>query len=67
MTESNQTDRLLSWPEVRLRIPLSRGTVWAMRRSGTFPDPVRISAARIAWRESDLAEWVNDRARAGNQ
>lgn len=67
MNESNQTDRLLSWPEVRLRIPLSRGTVWAMRRSGAFPDPVRISSARVAWRESDLTTWIGERAKAANQ
>lgn len=63
-THSNQpTDRLLSWPDVRRRIPLSRATVWGMRRAGTFPNPVPISAGRVAWRESELTDWIDARAR----
>jgi hypothetical protein len=28
--------RLLSWPEVKARIPLSRAKVWILRRRGSF-------------------------------
>jgi len=53
---------LLSWSEVRARVLLSRATVWALRRRGAFPAPIQISPNRIAWRESDLNDWIADRA-----
>lgn len=52
---------LLSWTQVRALVPLSRGTVWALRRKGDFPQPVRISSNRIAWRLSDVNEWIENR------
>lgn len=57
-------DRLLSWAQVRARVPLSRGTVWALRRKGAFPKAVQISQNRIAWRASDLDAWISERAGA---
>lgn len=60
--ESTETDRLLSWREVRARIPLARATVYSLRREGKFPEPIPISPGRVAWRESDLARWVEAQA-----
>ena len=57
-----QVSALLSWQEVRQIVPLSRGTIWSLRRHGKFPKPVQISANRIAWRASDLSEWIAERA-----
>jgi prophage regulatory protein len=54
--------RLLSWAQVRARVPLSRATVWTLRRRGTFPKPIQISPNRIAWRASDLDAWIAARA-----
>jgi prophage regulatory protein len=51
--------RLLPWSEVCKRVPLSRATVWQLRRTGRFPKPIQISPNRIAWRESDLAQWLS--------
>ena len=56
--------RLLSWSEVRARIPLSRTTVWVLRRAGQFPEPVRISPGRVAWRSSDVDAWLESRTTA---
>ena len=55
-------DCLLSWSQVRARVPLSRGTVWSLRRKGAFPKPIQISENRIAWRASDLNAWIVERA-----
>lgn len=65
MPENNsvsESSLLLSWTQVRARVPLSRGTVWALRRKGAFPKAVQISANRIAWRASDLNAWIAERA-----
>jgi predicted DNA-binding transcriptional regulator AlpA len=31
---------------------------------GEFPDPVQIGARAVAFRESDIAEWINSRPSA---
>lgn len=62
MSESASTERLLSWTELRARVPLSRATIWGLRRIGKFPQPIQISPNRIAWRESDLTAWIAERA-----
>lgn len=55
-------DRLLPWRDVRARVgDLSRATVWNLRRLGQFPQPVRVSRGRVAWRESDIDAWVASR------
>lgn len=61
-TNNEAVSALLSWQEVRRLVPLSRVTVWNLRRRGGFPQPVRLSANRIAWRASDLNSWIADRA-----
>lgn len=58
------TDCLLSWPALRTLVPLSRATIWGMRREGKFPQPLRISNSRIAWRRSDVHAWIEQRAQA---
>lgn len=55
------TERLLSWRDVRNRVSLSRATVFALRRNKRFPQPVRVSPGRVAWKESDIARWIAER------
>lgn len=42
-------------------ITYSRVHLRRMIDDGNFPEPVRLSEARIAWRSSDLLEWVSNR------
>ncbi|MGV9010592.1 helix-turn-helix transcriptional regulator [Brevundimonas sp.] len=55
-------DRFLGWGRVRDLTGLSRTTAWRLQRIGQFPDPVRISPSRVAWRESELLAWKVARA-----
>jgi len=41
------------------RIPISHTSLWAGVKAGTFPAPIRISENTVAWRGSDLREWLN--------
>jgi prophage regulatory protein len=50
--------RLLSTDEVMRRTTLSRSTLWRLSRCGAIPRPIRITPGRIAWRESDVAAWL---------
>lgn len=54
-------DRLILWPELHRRIPLSRVAVWEARRRGAFPLPVRVAKNRIAWKLSEVNAWINSR------
>ncbi len=37
---------------------LSRSTVYRMVAAGAFPKPVKISQARVAWREREVHAWL---------
>ena len=37
---------------------LSRSTIYRMVGAGTFPRPVKISKARVAWRECEVLAWL---------
>lgn len=49
-------------PEVENLTGLSRSTIYDMMSKGEFPKPVRIGRRAVAWRESDLAAWLAQRA-----
>lgn len=56
-------DRILLWPEARRKIgDPSRTTVWRMERAGTFPERFEVSPGRIGWLESEINEWIQERA-----
>ncbi|WP_283177938.1 AlpA family transcriptional regulator [Gemmobacter sp. 24YEA27] len=41
---------------------LSRTTLYEMMKEGTFPKPVKLSSRAIAWPESVLKTWMEERA-----
>jgi prophage regulatory protein len=44
--------------QVERLVQLSRSTIYAAVRAGTFPAPVRIGARAVAWRVSELEQWL---------
>ena len=38
---------------------VSRKTIWSWRRSGDFPEPVKLGPRLIGWRRSDVDAWLN--------
>lgn len=57
-------DKILLWPQVRELVPLSRVSVWHLRRNGDFPAPLRLSPNRVGWRLSEVRAWIEGRQRA---
>jgi prophage regulatory protein len=55
------TDKILRWREVHERTGLSRTTVWRETNAKRFPEPVRITAQAVGWRESDIDAWIGSR------
>lgn len=64
MNCSTETPRLLPLKAVTNVTTLSRMSVIRAVERGDFPKPIRLSAQRIAWRESDVSDWINSRVAA---
>lgn len=45
-------------------LSVSVPTVWRLIKEGTLPEPVRVSAHRIAFRSDELQDWMNNLQRA---
>lgn len=66
MTQQEQRtdfDRFMRIPEVAHVTGLSRSTIYNCVEDGTFPAPVRLTARAIAWKESEIREWMDNRKR----
>ena len=59
--------KLIRLPIVEDRTGLGKSSVYAGVRAGTFPPPVRLSARAVAWRESDIDQWIAERTTARGQ
>lgn len=61
----NSEDRIVLWPELAGLVPLSRVTIWKMRRANDFPQPVKLSPNRVGWKLSAVREWIASREMVG--
>jgi prophage regulatory protein len=52
---------LLRQPEVSLLTHMEKLKLLDLRKAGLFPTPVLIGRRAIAWRGSDIAQWLRDR------
>lgn len=57
--------RYIRFRELRKLIPLGRTTIWRMMREGRFPQSRRIGKTAMAWLESEVEDWIKERAQAG--
>lgn len=62
-TPSNHL-KYLAAADVRRLTGLSLTTLWRLRRRGELAEPVRLSPGRVAWREADIADWLDSRRTA---
>ena len=53
--------RLLRRQEVEDLTGLSRASIYRLISEGEFPRPVRVSAAGVRWRSTDIAAWIQSR------
>lgn len=55
---------VLRLPEVIKRTGLARSTIYDQMEKGTFPRPIRIGERAVAWRDSDIEDWIASRPSA---
>ena len=60
----DKDNRFLRRPQVEAITGLSRSTIYAKMENGTFPRAIKLSARSVAWVESEVADWINDRINA---
>lgn len=54
-------DRLVRLPKVESMTGCKKSTIYLMLGQGRFPKPVRLSARMVAWPETAVLQWVQDR------
>ena len=54
-------ETILRLPAVKVATGLSRSTIYARVRLGTFPAPVPLGGNRVGWVESEIAAWIRQR------
>lgn len=64
MTYTTETPRLLALKAVKGCTSLSEMSIRRLMERDQFPKPVKLSTNRIAWREPDVAAWINSRVEA---
>jgi prophage regulatory protein len=61
-------DRVLRLPDVKAKIGLSRSSIYAQVKVGTFPAPLNLGGGRsIGWLLSDIEAWLQSRKDARQQ
>ena len=53
-------EQLLRRPEVEAMVAMSTAAIYKAMRRGDFPEPVRITATAVRWRQSEIQAWLED-------
>lgn len=58
MAHLDGIDRLLRLPDVLRITGMGRNTVYTRIKEGTFPKQVKIGPKSVAWRQSEINQWM---------
>lgn len=63
LSKSHQTEnnRLIRRKEVQAKTGLGASSIYAMMKTGEFPQCLNLSERRVAWIESDIDKWIAER------
>ena len=63
LSKSQQTEnqRLIRRKEVQAKTGLGASSIYAMMKSGEFPQCLNLSERRVAWIESEVDQWIANR------
>lgn len=56
-------EKLLRRKEVEKVTGLSRSSIYAMMKKGSFPKQLKLGQRAVAWREQEISRWIKDRIR----
>lgn len=52
------TQTILRLPEVKLRVGLSRSTIYQAIQRKEFPPPIRLGARAVGWVDAEVEAWL---------
>ena len=58
---------ILRLPQVKTRTGLSRSSIYAAIRNGTFPPQIQLSVRTVGWIEADITNWIEQRIKIKEQ
>tara|TARA_R110002072_G_scaffold240517_1_gene399080 strand:+ start:1194 stop:1427 length:234 start_codon:yes stop_codon:yes gene_type:complete len=61
ISNSQDRDNILRWPDVAKIIPISRSHAHALAAQGKFPKPIKLGARASGWLESEINTWLAER------
>lgn len=57
------THTILRLPQVKLRVGLSRSSIYLAVSQGKFPRPVSLGARAVGWLEAEVDAWLSQRVK----
>lgn len=66
VTSAETIDPILTINRVQELVGYSASHIYRMVAAGSFPERVRLGPARVGWRASTIAEWLNSRPLASS-
>jgi prophage regulatory protein len=57
----NNFEKLYRVKDLLTQIRMSRSSIWAGVKAGTFPKPIRIGSRSVAWTQQQLDDWLASR------
>lgn len=58
-------DRLIRLPDVEAATGCKKSTIYLLLKQGKFPKPIRLSARMVAWQDTAVQKWIQDRIAEG--
>jgi prophage regulatory protein len=55
------THNILRLPQVKIRVGLSRSSIYLAVSQGKFPRPVSLGARAVGWLEAEVDTWLSQR------
>lgn len=55
------TNRILKLPEVIQKTGLSRSSIYAYKKEGTFPPPIKLGKRSVGWIQQDIENWIEEK------
>lgn len=55
------SNAILRLPQVKVRVGLSRSSIYAAIADGRFPQSIQLGARAVGWLESEVEDWVRQR------
>jgi len=57
----SEKNRLIRRKEVQAKTGLGASSIYALMKQGKFPHPIHLSIRRVAWIESEVDLWIEER------